>query len=51
GYEKLYQSIPSTNEEGIEYLKAHGCEVEAIREDHYKIDGDYVDEVMMAIKL
>lgn len=49
GYEKLYQSIPATNEDVIEYLEDRGCEVEATREDHYKIGDEYVDEVMMAV--
>jgi L-amino acid N-acyltransferase YncA len=49
GYEKLYQSVPATNEEAIGFLKDEGCEVEATREGHYKIDGEYVDEVMLAI--
>jgi ribosomal protein S18 acetylase RimI-like enzyme len=48
GYEKIYQSVPSTNEVAIEFLEAHGWEVEAIREDHYKLEGEYIDEVMMA---
>ena len=51
GYEKVYNSVPSTNEEAIEFLEAHGWEIEAIREDHYKLNGDYVDEVMMAVEL
>ncbi|WP_276281989.1 bifunctional helix-turn-helix transcriptional regulator/GNAT family N-acetyltransferase [Halorussus caseinilyticus] len=51
GYEKVYQSAPSTNEYAIEFLKDHGWETEAVREDHYKIGGDYVDEVMMAVDL
>jgi len=49
GYEKLYQSIPSTNEDVIEYLEERGCEVEATRENHYKIGDEYVNEVMMAV--
>ncbi|WP_372480731.1 N-acetyltransferase family protein [Halomicrobium sp. HM KBTZ05] len=48
GYEKIYNSIPSTNEEAIAFLDAHGWETEAVRADHYKLDGDYIDEVMMA---
>lgn len=48
GYEKLYNSVPSTNERAIEFLDARGWETEAIREKHYRIDGEYVDEVMMA---
>lgn len=51
GYEKVYQSAPATNEDAIGFLKAHGWEIEAVREDHYKINGDYVDEVMMAVTL
>ncbi|MHC3437140.1 GNAT family N-acetyltransferase [Natrialbaceae archaeon A-gly3] len=50
-YEKVYNSVPSTNEEAIAFLEAHGWEIEAVREDHYKLDGEYVDEVMMAVDL
>ncbi|MFB6183425.1 MAG: N-acetyltransferase family protein [Haloarculaceae archaeon] len=48
GYEKIYQSIPSTNEEAIAFLKANDWRVEAVREGHYKLAGEYIDEVMMA---
>jgi ribosomal protein S18 acetylase RimI-like enzyme len=51
GYEKVYQSAPSTNENAIDFLEAHGWETEAVRKNHYKIDREYVDEVMMAVKL
>ncbi|MDY6819405.1 MAG: bifunctional helix-turn-helix transcriptional regulator/GNAT family N-acetyltransferase [Halobacteriales archaeon] len=51
GYEKIYNSVPSVNEEAIEFLEDHGWEIEAIREDHYKLDGTYADEVMMAVRL
>lgn len=51
GYEKVYNSAPSTNERAIEFLKEHGWEIEAVREGHYKIDGEYVDEVMMAVEI
>ncbi|AFO56471.1 MULTISPECIES: GNAT family N-acetyltransferase [Natrinema] len=51
GYEKVYQSVPSTNEEAITFLEEHGWETEAVREDHYKLNGHYVDEVMMAVEL
>lgn len=49
GVRKLYNSLPATNEEAIEFLASHGCTVEAVRSDHYLIDGEYVDEVTMAI--
>ncbi|WP_066418105.1 GNAT family N-acetyltransferase [Halorubrum aethiopicum] len=51
GYERIYNSVPSTNEEAIAFLETHGWEEEATREDHYRIDGEYVDEVMMAVTL
>ncbi|MFD1645391.1 GNAT family N-acetyltransferase [Haloarchaeobius litoreus] len=48
GYEKIYNSVPATNEAAITFLEGHGWETEAVRENHYRIDDDYVDEVMMA---
>jgi ribosomal protein S18 acetylase RimI-like enzyme len=48
GVEKLYNSVPSTNETAIGWLEEHGWETEAVREDHYKLEGEYIDEVMMA---
>lgn len=47
-FEKLYNSVPSTNERAIDFLEAHGWEIEAVRERHYRIEEEYVDEVMMA---
>ena len=51
GFEKLYNSVPETNERAISFLEDHGWETEAVRTDHYRIDGEYVDEVMMAVDL
>jgi ribosomal protein S18 acetylase RimI-like enzyme len=48
GTEKLYNSVPATNEPAIDFLSERGWETEAVREGHYRIDGEYVDEVMMA---
>jgi len=48
GLERIYNSIPATNERAVEFLESRGWEVEAVREDHYKMDGTYVDEVMLA---
>ncbi|MFB6137823.1 MAG: GNAT family N-acetyltransferase [Halobacteriaceae archaeon] len=48
GYEKLYNSVPATNEGAIAFLEEHGWAVEAVREGHYRIDGEDVDEVMLA---
>ncbi|MDS0284144.1 GNAT family N-acetyltransferase [Haloarcula onubensis] len=51
GCEKLYNSVPSTNEAAIEFLEAHEWETEAVRADHYKLGEAYADEVMLARKL
>jgi ribosomal protein S18 acetylase RimI-like enzyme len=51
GYEKIYNSLPATNEEAVDFLEGHDWEVEAVREGHYRIDGEYVDEVMLAKRL
>lgn len=48
GYVKVYQSIPATNASAIRFLEEAGWETEAVREDHYLIDGEFVEEVMMA---
>jgi ribosomal protein S18 acetylase RimI-like enzyme len=51
GFEKVYQSLPSTNDAAIAFLEDHGWEIEAVREGHYVIDGEYVDETMLAVDL
>ncbi|ELY52743.1 GNAT family N-acetyltransferase [Natronorubrum bangense] len=51
GYRKLYNSVPITNDRALEFLTHHGWDTEAIRRDHYAIDGELVDEVMMAREL
>ena len=47
GFEKIENALPSSNEKAIEFLKSRDFEVDAVREDHYKLNGTYVDEVMM----
>lgn len=51
GLEKIYNAIPASNETAIDFLESHGFEIEAVREDHYKLNGHYIDEVMMAREL
>lgn len=51
GYEKLYNSVPATNNAAIGFLESRGWEREARRADHYQLDEAYVDEVMMAYRL
>lgn len=48
GFRKVYNSVPVTNSAALEFLDDHGWETEAIRKEHYTIDDDHVDEVMMA---
>ncbi len=48
GYRKLYNSVPVTNDRALEFLDNHGWDTEAIRQDHYTIEDEHVDEVMMA---
>lgn len=51
GYEKLYNSIPATNQAAAQFLQSNGWKTEAVRADHYKIDGEYVAEQMLARRL
>jgi len=51
GFEKIENALPATNERAIEFLETRDFEVEAVREDHYTLNGEYVDEVMMAKRL
>ncbi|QSW97893.1 GNAT family N-acetyltransferase [Haloterrigena alkaliphila] len=48
GYEKVYQNLPATNEKAIEFLEENGWQREGVHEGQYCIDGEYVDEVMLA---
>ncbi|RQG90936.1 GNAT family N-acetyltransferase [Natrarchaeobius chitinivorans] len=51
GQEKVYQTVPSSNEEAISFFEDRDWTIEAIREDHYKLGEAYLDEVMMATEL
>ncbi len=48
GAEKLWLSVFSTNERAISLYKKLGFEVECIRNGQFRIDGKYVDEIIMA---
>lgn len=48
GYRKVFSSLPATNEDAIRFLEQNGWRIEATRPDQYVLDGDPVDEVMMA---
>jgi ribosomal protein S18 acetylase RimI-like enzyme len=51
GFERVYNEVPASNEDAIAFLETHGWEIEAVRENHYRIDGEHVDDVMMDIEL
>ena len=50
-YRKLYQHLPGTNERAIAFLEENGWTREGEREGHYRIDGEFVDEIQLAIWL
>ncbi|WP_255170484.1 GNAT family N-acetyltransferase [Natrononativus amylolyticus] len=47
-YRKVYQHVPGTNAEAIEFLEANDWTREGVHEGQYLIDDEYVDEVMLA---
>ncbi|SEW03144.1 GNAT family N-acetyltransferase [Natrinema salifodinae] len=49
GYQKLYQNVPATNQPAIEFLEENGWQREGEHEGHYCLDGEFVDEIMLAI--
>jgi ribosomal protein S18 acetylase RimI-like enzyme len=51
GYEKVYQSLPATNQDAVRFLERHRWETEAIRKAHFKIGDEYVAEQQMAVML
>lgn len=51
GCRKVYNSLPATNEAGISFLEGNSWSVEATRPDHYDIEGELVDEVLLARRL
>lgn len=48
GYQKLYQNLPATNEAAIEFLEDNGWQREGEHEGQYCLDGEFVDEIMLA---
>lgn len=51
GCRKVYNSLPATNSAAIDFLERNGWQIEAIREAHYEIDDEIVDEVMLGRRL
>ncbi|WP_226040587.1 GNAT family N-acetyltransferase [Natrinema sp. DC36] len=48
GYRKLYQNLPATNEAAIEFLEENGWQREGEHEGQYCLEGEFVDEIMLA---
>jgi GNAT superfamily N-acetyltransferase len=51
GYLKVYQNLPATNERAIRFLAENGWTEEYRRDGHYLLDGEFVDEVGLAVWL
>ncbi|RZV08448.1 ribosomal protein S18 acetylase RimI-like enzyme [Natrinema hispanicum] len=49
GYQKLYQNVPETNGVALEFLAEHGWQRDGEHEDQYCLDGEFVDEIMLAV--
>jgi ribosomal protein S18 acetylase RimI-like enzyme len=50
GYRKVSSNVPATNGSAIDFLRTNGWEQEATRPNHYEIDGDTVDEVLLSYR-
>jgi L-amino acid N-acyltransferase YncA len=48
GYRKVSSNVPATNDSAIDFLEQNGWEREGVRPDHYHIDGQFVDEVLLS---
>ncbi|MFD1563750.1 GNAT family N-acetyltransferase [Haloarchaeobius amylolyticus] len=48
GYQKLYQNVPATNDDALTFLDAHGWQRDGEHEGQYCLDGELVDEIMLA---
>lgn len=48
---RVYCSLPETNHLAVSFLQENGWRIEAVRSGHFDIDGEAVDEVMVAADL
>ena len=51
GYQKCYQNVPATNDDALAFLDAHGWQRDGEHEGQYCLDGELVDEIMLAVWL
>ena len=51
GYKKISLSVFSTNQPAINLYKKFGFEIEGVKKREFKINGEYVDEILMALFL
>lgn len=48
GVEKIWLEVFSTNTKAVEVYKKIGFTIEGIKEKQFRIDGDYVDDILMS---
>ena len=51
GYKKISLSVFSTNQPAINLYRKFGFEIEGVKKMEFKINGEYVDEILMALFL
>ncbi len=51
GFEKISLSVFSTNQRAVNIYKKFGFRIEGVKRKEFKIGGDYVDEILMALFL
>ena len=51
GCHRVYNSLPETNELAVSFLQENGWRIEAVRDNHFVVDGEHVDEIQMAADL
>jgi ribosomal protein S18 acetylase RimI-like enzyme len=51
GCRRVYNSLPETNDLAVSFLQENGWRIEAVRNGHFEIDGEPVDEIMLAADL
>lgn len=50
GFTKVASNIPATNDSAIEFLESNGWDREGVRPDHYNINDQMIDEVLLGRK-
>lgn len=53
GYHKVYNNFPATNREALAFLDSldYDAHCEAVHRNHYLVDGEFVDQMSLAVNL